>query len=646
MGQALAEWLVEFNAKGALTALEDFASKAREVLSEVDQQAKEVNPGEGIAQGAAAAIDPVRRLDAAVTDLGRKADTLGAGLKDSVDGIIEQLLKIPKFQEMGATRENLAKMAPDDLRRMAEQAGIGTVVPPLTAPEAKQKPLDRSAGFNQYYENDKPGPHLPVASEREVAEFFADALAYAPKPTTDADRQAAAKEEENLQARWRLDMQRRSLGEPVAGASPGLDARLRKDTLANLKGEGGQIGYEAAFHEAINDKTLSQHKDLAAQLREVDKLYAQGTLTAAQGQRAVSGLLDESNRRLGQQRQGLQAVQVLGLGLVSRASHAASELAQLGFEGTGEQAVAAHYRRQLGRQVASIAAPLMMERVGRESQLAGWLQRRSPDEAESMRSVAMFTRTALPMMMAPHLAGMVARLTGSQSLIPAALGRAMPALGIGAGLMMSTPAGRETMTEVARALEPVAQTLLEAVRELRPTIESFAHAIGALAPIIGMVASRVQPGAMIGGLTGYMLGGKAGAVGGALAGQALDTLGGQGTTGSILEKTAFTQLGASLGSALGPYGTIGGAILGGLADTANHFGLFGKGSESPNREGLMSVPQGWENIEDTWLRVNAAAAKLHLQEQMVDYLREIANNTAQQPVSTQPGMIPPPPLVI
>lgn len=469
----------------------------------------------------------------------------------------------------------------------------------------------------------------------------------------------------------------------VKGMFEDLEQYQAKNTTNDLlatKQAASDVGdaLDAAFNRA------GRFHDLRNQLKGIDVAFHTSQISASMAQDAVSRVTEEATKRVERQQTAMRELRLASVGMFGTAAYMTRGLTQLGFADTGEEAVSQHYKQQLGRQFAGIAAPLKMENAGRVAELTEWFKRLNGEQQESIRSMALFTTTATTLgLTLPRLASALALTAGASSGVARFAGRMGGVVGLGAAFLASTPQGRDTLSDIAKSFEPVARTLLRAVQELQPAINKFAASTSQLIiPLSTWISQTINAGGIQGSMFGYLAAGRRGALVGGVAGQLADTIGGPGTVANNMPRTV--TWGTAGGMMGGAPGAAAGAGAGALADWISPPGtlyrqqrLFGiwtgfmeKLSEAearaatargdvlyqsdplipgrynearglpsvlnrPDRSDVTGMPGGFEAIERTWERITEAATRVDLQarqtqaaEQAVQILQEVANNTA------------------
>jgi hypothetical protein len=200
-------------------------------------------------------------------------------------------------------------------------------------------------------------------------------------------------------------------------------------------------------------------------------------------------------------------------------------LSRVGMAGSGLENQSQTALTMLGRSVAAVMAPLTAEKIGYMNQFAGWIDRMSESQKAAIRTMTMFSATALTMsFVIPKLTSNIVALrtammaertvaaapTMRDLVLSASAGKMVGAAGAGkeasagggalaafggpwaiaAGVVISsltaTEKGRESLAGLLRSLEPLFETLTNAVQTL-------ANAIDALSPLVYLVGETLKP---------------------------------------------------------------------------------------------------------------------------------------------------------
>lgn len=456
------------------------------------------------------------------------------------------------------------------------------------------------------------------------------------------------------------------------------------DTIADLNTVGNSAqAVGARIGKAFNDIKFT---DLKRNITELDNMLKQHVLSAETAAAVLARINTEAVRRNQTMESGRTTLRFMGVGLAATGAYAARSLYSNGMAGTGEEQQGQFVRHMLGREVASIFAPISREMTQHTSELTGWMQHRSQDERRALQTAGMFGMSAATMVPLMSMAGSAgANYFGASEATSKRFGRVGGMIGLGVAALSSTPEGRNALLDLIKAFEPVMLLFVQAVRELSPSLAEFAKGLKNMIPTGRM---GIRSGAMIGGGIGYLAGGWRGAAIGGLAGQGIDMLGGNGSVGNLATIAAGmpgTIGGGALGAQIGGLrGAAIGVALGSTFDRANAGigmsdagwhgmgGVFadrvlgpggaaaaaGKSHDMASSVGLgwlndfvLGSPQsmansragggdmnlsptarGFESVEQSWDRLANAAQQVDLQQQVVtntantvDALRELIN---------------------
>lgn len=369
---------------------------------------------------------------------------------------------------------------------------------------------------------------------------------------------------------------------------------------------------EADYEEMLRQADVALAKQMEAAVTRDHKENVANMIAAekaAQAQRKADAdrAKAEEDARFAKRREAMRTLGFTALGGVGMATAAVHGAASAGFADTLQGQQSQVYGQLLNRQVATIFAPLLEERTKYVAQMTSWLQGLSEPQKESIRSLSMATfsmttlgfvvpkvTTALASLATTGALGAnISRMTNQGGALAGLAGAAGP-IGLGiagvTALLSSSEKGRESLAELTKALEPVANGLAEILKEMSGDLGT---AIKDLTTTIRNIKN--------GNITGAAESG-----GGFLA-----------SYGKMLESWTLSIMPAliPLKNFLAPAG----------ANAAN-------GSSSA---GLGSIPKGFEDIGRDYERIFEAATKINLQQQQLDALNQIATNTSVLTTMTQ-----------
>lgn len=570
MAEPIANWMMSLNASTALETLADFAEQAEKTLDWIDQRAKSIDLAAGFKDSTRDILDSLKQIDMAVGDLGKKAGTLRFGIDT---GKAESSL------------EDLARKTTD----FAADAGPKTpeVYGPPRPPRAEPAPrYSEPIGPKQW-------------DERRVKGMFDDLEQYGPKKPKAP-----------------------SFEDDIRGADPKLKDTLRGINEDLTKTEKSAKGVGAALDAAF--RGAGRFGDLRNQLKGLDVLFHTNKISASMAQDAIGRITDEATRRIDQQKTSLQELKFTSLGMFATGAYMVRGLTQTGFAGTGEEAVSQHYKQQLGRQFAGIAAPLKMENAGRIAELTDWFKKLNGEQQESIRNVAIFATSMTTLgVVLPRVVRGIQAMTAAQlaSNAAGAAGGIGKTAGIGAGLgplgmvgavgismLASTKEGRDALVEVAKAFEPAIKSLMDVVQEMRPAIRTFADAVKELALLAGKLYPTSPEGRHVAGATAENVGAGPSWSFGLSGMRALSALRNRFDPTTTNDPERRRQLEANRARWLGNDGYLSFLPQG----IRNWFGNRPPQSSSP-RSDVTGMPGGFEAIEQTWMRITEAATRVDLQ---------------------------------
>lgn len=253
-------------------------------------------------------------------------------------------------------------------------------------------------------------------------------------------------------------------------------SRAFKSSLGEAVRDVLAVGNTALAVGARIEKSIGGIKftGLKNELAEVQNLLKEGAISAELAQKKMEGIQGRNDART-QARGSLLTMGGIGLGgafLYGRG------LAQQGMAGTGNEAISSFYQQRLAREVAGIFAPLTDENTHRVAELTGWFQKLSGSQQEAIRSMSMFVGTTSALLyVLPRAGTALATAFGASAGVASMFGIGGQIASGAIGLLSSTPEGRESLTEVAKAFEPAVKALLEVVLEFRPAIALFAEGV-------------------------------------------------------------------------------------------------------------------------------------------------------------------------